>query len=86
MVTLRAMRDLAAAFLNVTIRLYLNLQQVVGLQKDLEGKEVLNPCKSIDLQSIPAPGVERRNDCKGWQLRVGTCKLYKHATPVISLT
>ena len=47
------MRDVAA-FSDVMIKLCLSLQQVVGLQKGLTAKEILTPCKSIDLQSKPA--------------------------------
>ena len=85
--TLSAMRDLVAALLDVRIRVCLRLQQVVGLQEDLQAKEVLTPCKSIDLNQHPLRAWQVETTARDAQQSRGcTCKLYKHARTVITLT
>lgn len=65
--TLSAMRDLGAAVLDVRIRLCLGLQQAVGLQEQLQAKEVLTPCKSIDLYQHPQRTWQMETTARGGQ-------------------
>lgn len=82
------MRHFSAVVLDVTTRVYPNLEQIVGLPEELKGIEVLTTGKSIDLRSNTRK--RRLSQMEGLQelqhFWVGNSKLYKLGITAGTLT